>query len=364
MLDHAARLAIRGMGDVEPNPMVGCIIGRDDGTILGSGHHRRFGGPHAEIDALQACGRRGTDPRGATAWVTLEPCSHTGKTPPCSQALIDAGISRVVIARRDPGAHSGGGLEDLRDAGIDVEQTTVSAAATHVSDPFVHRVRTGLPWVIAKWAQTIDGRIATSAGESKWITNNISRRHVHRLRGCVDVILTDMGTVRADDPCLTARAVPVRRIARRAVIDPRLELPLDSALMRSTRTAPVSIYAAAGASDDARRRLAEAGATVVMTEATDDIQLDDVLRHLVASHGATTVMLEAGPNLLGRCLHAGVINEAWVYIAPKLMADPDAKPAIEGHPLERLANIPTMSLVHTKRLGDDVLVRYRRMMSA
>ena len=180
LLAMAARLAVRGRGGAEPNPMVGCVIVSRAGEIVGWGYHRRCGGPHAEIEALRRAGARAA---GATAYVTLEPCNHTGRTGPCSEALIEARVGRVVYARADPGVPAGGGAERLRAAGIDGELCATCADAIAVSDPYVHRVRNGLPWITAKWAQTADGRIATASGESQWISNPASRRLVHRRRG-------------------------------------------------------------------------------------------------------------------------------------------------------------------------------------
>ena len=198
MLDLAARLAMRAAGDVEPNPMVGCVIvrpGEGDlaSRIIGRGHHRFFGEEHAEAEALADCCRRGQSPRGATMYVTLEPCNHQGKQPPCTDAIIAAGIGRVVCARRDPNPAAAGGEGKLRAAGIDCEVNDSSVLATRLADPFAKRVTTGLPWVIAKWAQTIDGWIATRTGESKWISGAPSRNKVHRIRARVDAIITAIG---------------------------------------------------------------------------------------------------------------------------------------------------------------------------
>ena len=248
-LDMAARAALRAAGDVEPNPMVGCVIARAD-TILGIGHHQKFGGPHAEVNALADCARRANDPRGATAYVTLEPCSHFGKQPPCCDALIRAGVARVVCARPDPNPVSGGGAARLAAAGIPCEFTRTSALASHLADPFAMRIEHRRPWVILKWAQTIDGRTATRDGESQWISSPSSRREVHRLRARVDCILAAIGTVQADNPTLTARGVSrVRRVARRAVIDPRLELPEDCNLLQTLEAAPLTVFTTAPAAE-------------------------------------------------------------------------------------------------------------------
>ncbi|GAF88580.1 unnamed protein product, partial [marine sediment metagenome] len=204
MMARAIALARRGEGHVEPNPMVGCVIVRNRRSI-GEGYHRRFGGPHAEIEALLACTR---DPQGATVYVSLEPCCHHGKTPPCTDALIAARVARVVVAARDPNpVVRGRGIRRLRTAGIDVETGVLEGEAAEVLAPYATRVRLYRPFVIAKWAQSLDGKLATRTGHSQWISCEASRRRVHRLRARVDAILVGCGTVLADDPLLTARGV-------------------------------------------------------------------------------------------------------------------------------------------------------------
>ncbi len=236
----ALDLANQGQGFVEPNPMVGCLIVREN-QVIGRGFHRRFGGNHAEIEALRSLDSA-VDAKGATAYVTLEPCCHQGKTPPCSMALIAAGISRVVVAMSDPFSQvNGGGLRQLKDAGIEVSVGVLRADAENLCAPYLKKVRTGLPWVIAKWAMTIDGKIATATGQSHWITNDASRQHVHRLRSRVDAIIVGMGTVTADDPMLTTRlqSGTAARIAERIVFCRRRLPSLNSQLVRSAATTPL-----------------------------------------------------------------------------------------------------------------------------
>ena len=203
LMDAALKLARRGEGFVEPNPMVGAVIVSQQGEIVGEGWHQAFGGPHAEVHALAAAGERG---RGGTLYVTLEPCCHFGKTPPCTQAIIRAGICKVVVATGDPAPHvAGGGIRELRKAGIDVEVGVREADAKELIAPFVKMVTKQRPWVIAKWAMTLDGKLATHDGHSKWISNAEARAEVHRLRGRVDAIVTGIGTAAADNPMLTSR---------------------------------------------------------------------------------------------------------------------------------------------------------------
>ncbi len=361
MLHRAALLALRGFGAVESNPMVGCVIGREDGTVLGLGHYRRYGGPHAEVDALRNCRERGHDPRGATVWVTLEPCCCHQKTPPCTEALIKAGVARVVAARRDPHPAAVGGLEQLEAAGIEVTVESGCALATGAAASFVHRVETRLPWVIGKWAQTIDGRTATRSGESQWITGPVARRHVHQLRGRVDAILTGMGTVDADDPTLTCRGVHARRTARRVVIDPMLEICPKSRLLSTLDQAPLTILTSFDAPAHARRSLEDLGVDVVPLPEDDETGLDikEGLLHLAVMNDVSVVMTEAGSGVLGELLDLGLMHEAWVYVGSVLMGDVAARGALAGEERVRLSDASRMTLMHTKRLGQDVLLRYR-----
>jgi len=370
MLDLAARIALRAAGDVEPNPMVGAVIIRD-GRVIGMGHHKRFGGLHAEREALADCARRGEDPAGATVYCTLEPCVHTGKQPPCCEALVGAGVAEVVYARTDPGRDSGGGAEMLRSAGIETRRSDVSPLATRLSAPFVHRVTTGLPWVIAKWAQTIDGRVATRTGESQWISGPGSRLRVHRLRARVDAVLTGLGTVAADDPMLTARGVRrVRRVARRVVIDRDLEIDAGRALVRTAREIPTSVVChkdllTSGIASAQRGRLEAAGVECigVPERLTDSgrLRLDMLLEAVASEYGVTNLLVESGPGLLGALFEDDLINEAVVYIAPMLLGDAEAVAAATGRIAERLSHGRRFELCRVKRVGEDVELTYRRV---
>ncbi len=298
----ALSLAERGRGHVEPNPMVGAVLVRD-GQCVGQGFHPRFGEPHAEVFALREAGERA---RGATLYVTLEPCSHFGKTPPCSRAVIDAGVSRVVAALADPFPRvAGGGLAELRAAGVGVSVGECEAEARRLNAPYLMLVTEGRPWVIAKWAMTLDGKMATHTGESKWISGEASRRRVHELRGRVDAIITGSGTVLADDPLLTARP-PGPRVAARVVLDRRGRLPLTSRLVATAQETPVIVVS------DAPRD-APPGC-----EALTAPDLPALLAEL-GRRRMTNVMLEAGPALLAAFLGAGLIDEAWAFMAPKLL---------------------------------------------
>jgi diaminohydroxyphosphoribosylaminopyrimidine deaminase/5-amino-6-(5-phosphoribosylamino)uracil reductase len=367
MLNLAARAALRAAGNVEPNPMVGCVLWRD-GRIIGIGHHQFFGGPHAEVNALADCAHRGHSPAGATAFVTLEPCSHFGKQPPCCDALIRAQVARVICARPDPSPVSTGGAAKLIAAGIPCEYTNASPLATRLSDPFHKRITRNLPWVIAKWAQTIDGRIATRAGASQWISSEASRREVHRLRARVDCILTAIGTVLADDPQLTARGVHLRRAARRIIIDPRLELPPASKLLQTLPLAPLTIAttrSAIEAKPDLAQSLASRGVELLPADSPgagpDEIDLRAVLSHLAHTHDATNVLIEPGPRLLGRLLEQDLADELRIYIGPLALGDELAAPAAAGRSAPALADARRFQLLRARPLGPDVRLLYRRM---
>jgi diaminohydroxyphosphoribosylaminopyrimidine deaminase/5-amino-6-(5-phosphoribosylamino)uracil reductase len=301
-------------------------------------------------------------------YVTLEPCNHQGKQPPCTEAIIQAGIGKVVFARRDPNPAAAGGEERLRGAGIECQFNASSVMATRLSDPFAKRVTTGLPWVIAKWAQTIDGWIATRSGESKWISGAPSRNKVHQLRGRVDAVVTAIGTVLADDPLLTARLGHLpRRVARRVVIDPQLEIPLDSRLVQSVHQAPIMVattQAALVRRGASAKALAEAGVDVIASVADGPIPVADLLRYLVTQHDVTNVLVEAGAGLLGRLFASDLVDEALVFIAPKLLGDEAAVPVARGRALEKLSDARLFRPVRVKQLGEDVMIRYFRQRGA
>lgn len=346
-MEMAARLALRGRGGAEPNPLVGCVIVSGDGRVVGWGYHRRCGEDHAEVAALRRAGARA---RGATAYVTLEPCNHHGRTGPCSEALIEAGVARVAFARADPTPGSAGGAGRLREAGVEVEQVDDVPAAAAVSDPYVHRIRRGLPWVTAKWAQTLDGCIANRAGESKWISNEASRNLVHLERGRTDAIMTGIGTVRADDPLLTARGRRRRRVARRVIVDPRLEIPVTSRLVATAREVPTIVACRTDALTRATA-LRDAGVDVIGVQGDGaELPMAPLLRDLVTRYGVAGVLVESGPGLLSRLVREGLVNEAWVFVAPRLMGD--------GIRAVALGESVQLTLHQLRHRRGDVILRY------
>lgn len=366
MLDLAARLGARAEGYVGENPLVGAVIVKD-GRVIGLGHHRKFGDAHAEREAIEMCKRRGNDPRGATMYVTLEPCAHTGKQPPCVDLLVQEGVAEVVCARKDPNSIAAGGAEKLKASGIAVRFTAASSAAIALSDPFVKRVTTGLPWVIAKWAQTIDGRIATRSGESKWISSDRSRRRVHAIRARVDAVLTGMGTVLADNPMLTARDVrKVRSRAIRVVADSDLDIPEDCALVKTARDVRTVVVcekelASAEITREKRMRLTMAGVLVIGVPLRGSgLDLRELLAELAKQCKVSSVLVEAGPGLIGSMIDGDLIDELRVYVAPLMLGDEMARSAAAGRIAPSLAAAHRYELMRAKRIENDLEVIYRR----
>lgn len=365
MLDRAARLAMLGIGNIGDGALVGCVIARGD-RVLGVGAHRRYGGRHAETRALDFARANGHDVRGATAFVTLEPCAHTGKQPPCTDALVEASIGEVVYAAADPNDLARGGAAVLDNAGIRVRQSDASPLAIAVSAPFRQRIQQGRPWVITKWAQTLDGRIATRAGDSQWISNASSRRRVHALRGRVDAILTGMGTVMADDPALTPRHGNPRTRPIRVVLDADLDIPLDRQLVQTAKDTPTIIcceakLATADISETKRAELAKAGCRILGCPAgPGGLDLSETLKLLYKEAGVCTVMVEGGAGLLGSMFEAGVVDTAIAYIAPLLLGDELARSVAVGRVAAALSAGVTLRLGRVRRVGEDVELTYCR----
>ena len=311
---HALQLAERGLYSTSPNPRVGSVL-VNDGTLLGAGWHERAGEPHAEVHALREAGDRA---RGATAYVTLEPCSHHGRTPPCADALIKAGVARVVVAMQDPNPLvAGQGLARLRAAGIEVDCGLMEGAARALNIGFLARMALGMPWVRSKIAASLDGRTALNNGASKWITGEAARQDVQHWRARSCAVLTGIGTVLADDPELNVRNIQVPRQPLRAVVDNGLRLPPAARLLRQPG---VVVYTA---SSDAQKTAAleQAGAEVrVLPDARGQVDLLTVLRDL-AERGCNEVLVEAGNRLNGALLRAGLVDELVLYLAPQLLGD-------------------------------------------
>jgi diaminohydroxyphosphoribosylaminopyrimidine deaminase/5-amino-6-(5-phosphoribosylamino)uracil reductase len=351
----AARL---GEGYVEPNPMVGCVIARD-GEIVGKGHHEKFGGPHAEVMALRSL-RSPDQARGATAYVTLEPCCHHGKTPPCADALIDAGVARVVVAMQDPFPKvSGGGIRRLSEAGVETTVGVLEEEAASVVAPFVKQVRTGKPWVIAKWAMTIDGKIATTTGESQWITSDQSRAEVHRLRGRVDAVITGMGTVSADDPMLTARPPGPRRQVRGVFCRSRLP-NLESKLIKTATETPVLLFVSDMIEPELAAPHRDSGARIIVLSTNDRTEMIQKATGFLGKEKMTNVMIEGGGELLGSFMDAGEVDECHVYVGAKLFGGSSAPGPVGGTGVASMADASDWSVHRIDSFGNDARMIYRR----
>ncbi len=416
----ALDLAGRGQGLVEPNPMVGCVIASGS-RIVGSGFHRKFGGPHAEPIALRAAADLA---EGATVYVTLEPCNHTGKTPPCTEALIRAGVKRVIAAMKDPNPLvAGKGFRRLRAAGIQVQVGLMRDAAMALNAPFIKYFLEHRPYVILKWAQSIDGKIATRTGDSKWISSIESRKAAHALRARVDGIIVGIDTVLADDPDLTARLVRPKRTAARIILDPSLRIPLDSQIVRTAKMVPTII--AAGLlvrnrpSLAARRKLARlerAGCEILnpllqhylagpssiprslvlpgstqtairnprsaiarrspattsrlgdlapfavasQRRSTSGIDLDTLLAAL-RDRQMTNLLVEGGGRVLGSFLEQGLADEATIFVAPKLIGGEEAPGPLRSLGPGRMTDLPRIARCLVTHLGQDICynVRFR-----
>lgn len=358
---RALELARRGIGLVEPNPAVGAVVVDDDLQVLGEGWHERFGGPHAEVHALAQAGEKA---RGATLYCTLEPCSHFGKTPPCADAVIAAGIKRVVIATGDPAPHvAGQGIARLKSAGIDVEIGLHESEAQSLIAPFLTLTLQKRPFVTAKWAMSLDGKIATRTGDSKWISGEESRKVAHELRGRMDAILVGIGTVLADDPLLTARPTGPRTPLR-IVLDSRARTPLTAQLLRTLDQGPVLIAVAESneAESNARQRaLSDAGAEVLpLTQAQAGRGV--CLKSLLAALGRrrlTNLLVEGGGNVHGAFFDAGLVDEVHAFIAPKIIGGDGALSPLLGRGRETVPQLASLSELQSRALGEDAYVSGR-----
>jgi diaminohydroxyphosphoribosylaminopyrimidine deaminase / 5-amino-6-(5-phosphoribosylamino)uracil reductase len=348
-------LAARGQGFVEPNPMVGCVVAQG-AEIIGEGWHRRFGQAHAEVEALQMAGDRAA---GATMYVTLEPCCHHGKTPPCTEAVVASGVRRVVVALRDPFPQvQGGGIAALRAAGLAVNVGLLEAEAARLNAPYLKLVETGRPWIIAKWAMTLDGKIATYTGESRWISNPRSREVVHALRGRVDAVMIGRETAQRDDPLLTARPTGPRT-AVRVILDTLASLGGESQLVRTARESPVMVAVGKESSAANRQRLCDAGCEVFVGEGeTHAARLETLLAEL-GRRRWTNVMVEGGGRLLGSLLDAREIDEVHVFIAPKLVGGASAASAVAGRGIAEMSAALCLESPHVRQLDGDTYITAR-----
>ncbi len=357
-MERAVELARRGRGHVEPNPQVGCLLVRD-GDVVAEGWHARFGGPHAERVALEQAGEQA---RGATCIVTLEPCCHFGKTPPCTDALIAAGVAHVVIGCLDPSpTMSGNGVRALEAAGIGVTTGVLEPVCRALIAPFAKGVRCGRPWIHAKWAMTADGRLATELRDSQWISGDDARAIVHTLRGVSDGIVVGIETALADDPQLTARP-PGPRTPVRIVLYRQARLPLDSQLVRSAHDVPLLVAAGGDAPQEAVDALRRAGADVWIgpPSAPSSTWLADLLNEL-GRRGMQHVLVEGGARVLGAFFELREIDEVHVFVAPKLVGGRTAPLPVPllGAGVEQMKHAVKIQEPTWRVVGDDVYLHGR-----
>jgi len=358
VMRRAIELARRGCGLVEPNPPVGAVIVDARLRRIAEGFHRQFGGAHAEVEAITQAADRA---RGQTLFVTLEPCCHTGKTPPCTQAILEAGIRRVIVGVEDPADHAvGRGIAELKAAGLDVQSGLLEREARQLIAPFSMLHTRRRPWVHAKWAMSLDGKLATFTGHSQWISHAESRQHVHRLRGRMDAILVGARTARLDDPLLTARP-PGPRTPLRVVMDRTAGLNTDCRLLQTVADVPVLLVAGQEADESHVRRLRELGVEVLqwqLPELDSATRAEQVLQEL-GRRNMTHVLVEGGGALLGAFRDADLIDEVHVFVAPKLVGGRNAVSPMAGMGLECVPDMPQIDELSVHASGSDVYLHGR-----
>ena len=350
----AIREARKGLGRTSPNPCVGAVVVKNN-RLIATGFHAKAGTPHAEAHALRAAGEKARD---ATIYVTLEPCNHTGRTPPCTQAILASGIKRVVVGMLDPNPLvAGGGCKTLADQGLEITQGVLAEECRSLNRPFIKHVTTGLPWVIMKAGMSLDGRLAIGSGQCAWITNEQSRRQVHRLRDRVDAILIGSGTALADDPALTTR-LPRRqgKDPLRIVLDTALRLPTTARMLQQDSSAPTWIFC--GPEADAERAAALVGTGAVIKQVRLDeagqLDLEAVLCELGRAQ-LTSVVVEGGSRVHGAFLRANLVDEVNIFVAPIFLGS-DGVPLLDTLGLQNIADAPRFSTTTVRRFGNDVLI--------
>ncbi|HEY1591239.1 MAG TPA: bifunctional diaminohydroxyphosphoribosylaminopyrimidine deaminase/5-amino-6-(5-phosphoribosylamino)uracil reductase RibD [Solirubrobacteraceae bacterium] len=358
-LERAIELAEQGRGNVSPNPLVGAVIGRDE-EIISEGFHAALGGPHAEVEAIRAAGD--AELGGATMYVSLEPCCHQGRTAPCTEAILEAGIERVVIGADDPSEHAAGrGLGILRDEGVEVvvADGELATRARLQNQSFRKRARTGRPWVLFKSAMTLDGKVATHSGDSKWISGEQSRRLAHLWRAECGAVAVGIGTALADDPQLTARVERVARQPRRIVFDSLARLPLASKLVEGARQTPLTVVVSRAAPRAATDALETHGADVIVaTGENEPARVRSALDQLGAA-GLGSILLEGGPHLAGAFFDVAEIDEIRLFLAPLVLGGRTARDPLEGEGVDTIALASRALTLECERVHDDLLITSR-----
>jgi diaminohydroxyphosphoribosylaminopyrimidine deaminase/5-amino-6-(5-phosphoribosylamino)uracil reductase len=353
-MQMALELAAQGRGTTSPNPMVGAVVVRD-GEAVGKGFHQFAGGPHAEVIAIDAAAERAV---GATLYVTLEPCNHTGRTPPCTLKIIDSGIRRVVIGMKDPNPRVvGGGAQFLKDSGIDITLGVGADEARRLNEAFVKHICTGRPFVIAKCAATLDGRIATRTGDSKWITSESARTFVHELRHAVDAILVGAGTIAADDPLLTARLSDRQlKDPLRVILDTHLRISPTARVLTHSSSTDTLVIAGDGAPEALKDRITRKGVRVIEVETRGGRIAMAPLMDRLGSMGVTSVLIEGGSRVLASAFTSGVVDKVCFFYAPMIFGGDDGIPICGGPGVERVRDGIRLHRIETRRFGDDVMI--------
>ena len=365
---RAIELAKKGSGHVNPNPLVGAVIVRD-GEIIGEGYHECYGQLHAERNAIANAKKRGNSLEGSTIYVTLEPCCHYGKTPPCTEAIIEEKIARVVVGSDDPNPLvSGKGFQMLREKGIEVIPHFLKEECDAMNHVFFHYIRTGTPYVAMKYAMTMDGKIACYTGDSKWVTGEESRAHVQTLRNHYKGIMAGIGTVLADDPMLNCR-IEGGRDPIRIIADSHLRIPMDSQLVRTAGPQPLIVACLPDADEEKAAQLQEKGVEVLripgvttadITEEQKEVISLPVLMKELGARKIDGILLEGGGQLNESALQAGIVDRIYCYIAPKIFGGAQAKTPVEGQGLTRAADAWQFNRIGMQEFGQDILLEYEK----
>ncbi len=353
-MQMALDLAVQGRGCTSPNPLVGAVVVKN-GIVVGRGFHQFAGGAHAEVHAIDAAGDAA---RGATLYVNLEPCNHTGRTPPCTHKIVAAGLQRVVMAMRDPNPQvAGGGAGFLEAQGVETTCGVCEEQALGLNEVFIKYIRTGRPFVTAKCAATLDGRMATRTGDSKWVTGEESRAFVHELRHAVDAIMVGVGTIAADDPLLTTRLQgrpskdPIR-----VILDTRLQIAPTARVLNHCSEAETILVVGQETSASVRTRLPLKGVRVIEGEIRDGLLDLDRLMNQLGRMGVTSILIEGGGRTLGSAFRAGIVDKICFFYAPLLSGGDDGVPICSGAGAETMQDCIRLDRIHTRRFGDDVMI--------
>lgn len=350
----ALDLAVKGEGYTSPNPMVGAVVVRD-GKVVGEGFHKIAGGPHAEVDALDAAG---VAAKGATLYVTLEPCNHTGRTPPCTRKILEMGIERVVAAMKDPNEKvAGGGAEFLKQHGIHVTIGVCEEQARKLNEAFIKYVRTGRPFVMTKCAATLDGRIATRTGDSRWVTGEGARQFVHSLRHRVDAIMVGVNTIRTDDPSLTTRLTDkIGKDPVRIILDTHLSISPDARVLRQASVSKTILATGGAAASDKKNTLEKTGARVIEVPLKNDLIDMSALMDQLGGMELTSLLIEGGSRVLASAFNAAVVDKVFFFYAPKILGGDDGIPICTGPGAEFMSRCIAVNDITVHRFGDDVLI--------